>query len=124
MTTWWLVAYAATAVCLAVCVPIMPTPHAKKYMALTPLAAAFIAVATGTKGHHDAAAMLCIYSSTILIAPLGMAGRRKEVHKMARDARLFGAKDELAPMRLHVQMCTAFAVMMAVWIWFIWAGRA
>lgn len=124
LTTWWLVAYAATAVCLAVCVPIMPTPHAKKCMTLVPAAAVFIALAMRMRTHLDMAGMLCVYSSTVLIAPLGMAGRRKDVHKMASDARLFGAKNELAPMRLHVQMCTALVAMMAVWTWFIWAGRA
>lgn len=119
--TWWIIVAAATAVCLAVCVPLMPTPGAKKIMAATPAVLALIAVLTAhSRQGLTLKQTLGLYAATALTFPLGMAGRRKELHAMARDARLFGSDHCLPPMKLHVQLCTAFVVMLAVWVWLTW----
>ncbi|MFF4606085.1 hypothetical protein ACFY12_25510 [Streptomyces sp. NPDC001339] len=116
--TWWLIAAGATAVCLAVCVPFMPTARAKKIMTAVPAAFALIAALTAHSRHPlTLDQTLGLYSATILIPPLGMAGHRKELQKMARDARLFG-DTSLPSMKFCMQMCTAVVLMLGIWgVW-------
>ncbi|GAU68826.1 hypothetical protein SSP35_09_00690 [Streptomyces sp. NBRC 110611] len=114
--TWWLIAAAATAVSLAVCVPLMPTAGAKKIMAILPAFFALIAVLTAISRHPlTLDQTLGLYSASILIPPLGMAGHRKELQKMARKTRLFG-DTSLPSMNFCMQMCTAVVLMLGTWV--------
>ncbi|MFI9236556.1 hypothetical protein [Streptomyces sp. NPDC053079] len=112
---WWIIAAIATALLLAVCVPVMPTRDHKVKMACVPLLGVVILWVAAELRGHDLETVLLMYSTGTLVFPLGLVGRGKELKKAVEDEKLFGKQS--SPPKLTTQLLAAFFGMMLVWAW-------
>ncbi|MFQ6194118.1 hypothetical protein [Streptomyces sp. NPDC000405] len=121
--TWWIISAVATGAFYAVCLPMMARRQHKVRMAfIPPVTIACLLVAGALRG-HGAEELLHIYSTVVLIFPLALVGRRKELREALEQQErnsLMGAEESLPPMKLFVQMCASVVVMFLAWCWLTW----
>ncbi|MGV9264184.1 hypothetical protein ACWDRR_05910 [Kitasatospora sp. NPDC003701] len=119
VVAWWLIAVLVTATFLVLLVPWMPTRSLKIQASVTPVAMALFGWLAHLAKHYSPAAVLAMYSLTVLVFPVGMMGHRKETARRLLDREQNGATAENEPPRaMTVQMCIAATVLggLAVWI--------
>ncbi len=119
--TWWIIAAIGSAVFLATCVPLMPTRKYKIRVSCFPLlGASFLAAAANFRG-HDLETLLSIYSLGVIVIPLGIVGRGKELKQAAEQAaNSVGGQAPPAPFKLTAQFLAAALVGLLVWAWLRW----
>ncbi|MEV7783656.1 hypothetical protein [Kitasatospora sp. NPDC088351] len=118
VVSWWWIAILATAVFLAVLVPGMPTREHRIMTALAPLAGAVFMFASYHVKHMEPAEALVMYTTVVLIAPLGMIGHRRELARRLMEAKEKGESEEkVAPIAMNVQLLVSVVVLGVAMFW-------
>ncbi|MDH6708854.1 hypothetical protein P3T27_005600 [Kitasatospora sp. MAA19] len=117
--SWWWIAILATAVFLVLMVPEMPTREYRIRTALAPFAMAVFALGSYAAKQLEEATVLAMYTSVVLIFPLGAIGHRKELARRLMEAKRKGeSEDRTWPPTMVGQTFLAAAVMVAVYcVW-------
>ncbi|WP_380282412.1 hypothetical protein [Kitasatospora purpeofusca] len=116
VASWWWIALLATAVYLCVLVPHMPTPEYRLRTALSPAPMVLLGVASYALKHWEPTTALAMYTSAVLVLPLGAVGHRKKLAQRLMQAKEAGeSEDETWPPAMLAQTLLFAAVMMTAY---------
>ncbi|MFF2951723.1 hypothetical protein ACFVVU_10350 [Kitasatospora sp. NPDC057965] len=116
VATWWWIALLATGVYLCVMVPHMPTPGYRVRTALAPVAMMLFGLASYAAKQMEPATVLAMYTSVVLVFPLGAVGHRRKLAQRLMAAKAAGeSEDGTWPVAMVAQTFLACVVMITAY---------